>query len=88
MPHGLAGCRTSPAVALRSLRQVCDENGVDLDDVLTDNAELLRRYEELGLPVPVWLQRVTPGAKPEAAAAVDAPDGNADDSNDSGKAAA
>lgn len=67
---------------LRSLRQVCDENGVDLDDVLTDNAELLRRYEELGLPVPVWLQRVTPGAKP------DAPDGNADDNNDSGKAAA
>lgn len=66
---------------LRSLRQVCDENGVDLDDVLSDNAELLKRYEELGLPVPVWLQRSTPGAQP-AAAPADKPDGKPADGSD------
>jgi lambda family phage portal protein len=42
---------------IRSLRQVCDENGIDMEDVLADNARLLDRYKALNLPLPEWLAR-------------------------------
>lgn len=40
---------------LRSLRQLADEQGVDVDDTLQDKSALLARYAQLGLPVPAWL---------------------------------
>jgi lambda family phage portal protein len=49
---------------MKSLRQINDEQGVDLDEVLQDKARLKARYEELDLPLPSWLQ-----AAPAAGAA-------------------
>lgn len=40
---------------LRSLRQISDEQGVDLDDNLADKRRLLDQYQALDLPVPGWL---------------------------------
>lgn len=55
---------------MRSLRQINDEQGVDLDEVLQDKARLKARYEQLGLPLPAWLQPVPPPvAKPAQGAA-------------------
>lgn len=41
---------------LRSLRQICDENGVDLDEVLQDKAALKALYQAKGLTVPAWME--------------------------------
>jgi len=45
---------------MKSLRQINDEQGVDLDEVLQDKARLKARYEELKLPLPSWLQPMPP----------------------------
>jgi lambda family phage portal protein len=56
---------------MRSLRQICDEQGVDMDDVLMDNRRLLDRYRELGLAPPAWLARQAPQAADAAATTED-----------------
>jgi lambda family phage portal protein len=40
---------------MRSLRQITDEQGVDLEDVLADKVALRDKYVAAGLPVPPWL---------------------------------
>lgn len=66
---------TAMSYDLRSLRQIADEQGVDLEDTLADKARLKARYEALGLPVPAWLsgangrQVVPAGAAPAPAPA-------------------
>lgn len=40
---------------MRSLRQITDEQGVDLADVLADKVALRDQYIAAGLPVPPWL---------------------------------
>lgn len=59
---------------MRSLRQICDEQGVDLDDVLADNRRLLDRYAQLGLTPPPWLSRLAtkPAGEPEKTTVEDA----------------
>jgi lambda family phage portal protein len=57
---------------MRSLRQINDEQGVDLEEVLQDKARLKSRYEELDLPLPPWLQPTqpaVPGQNTQGAAA-------------------
>lgn len=67
---------------MRSLRQITDEMGVDLEDNLADKARLRDRYVALGLPVPPWLSGGTavmaagvptpaPAPKPEGATSPD-----------------
>jgi len=56
---------------LRSERQVTDEQGIDLDDVLLDKQRFRARCLELGLPDPYALQTPAPNAAapaPKAAA--------------------
>jgi lambda family phage portal protein len=48
---------------MKSLRQINDEQGVDLDEVLQDKARLRDRYKQLNLPLPSWLQPA-PAATP------------------------
>lgn len=40
---------------MRSLRQITDEQGVDLAEVLADKVALRDQYVAAGLPVPTWL---------------------------------
>lgn len=40
---------------MRSLRQINDEQAVDLEEVLADKKRLVERYEADGLPLPAWL---------------------------------
>ena len=49
---------------MRSGRQVADENGVDLEHVLSDNSQQFKQYQKLGLPVPAWLARMDAQPKP------------------------
>lgn len=62
---------TAMTYDLRSLRQVSDEQGVDLDDVLQDKAALVKAYQAASLPVPAWLAGGAPmmvgSAQPAAA---------------------
>ncbi len=58
---------------MRSMRQITDEQGVDLEDTLADKARLRDRYTALNLPVPGWLSgagavSATGGAQPQPAA--------------------
>jgi lambda family phage portal protein len=41
---------------VRSLRDITDEQGGDLEDTLRDKAALIEQYTQLGLPLPAWLQ--------------------------------
>lgn len=74
----------------RSLRQLNDEAGVDLDEVLLEKARLRDRYIALDLPVPPWLTGGAPlmatgGAAPAAgkpAANDDQADDQADEADD------
>lgn len=56
---------------MRSLRQITDETGVDLEEVLADKARLLAKYQQLGLTPPAWLtgQPAAPAATAQPAAA-------------------
>jgi lambda family phage portal protein len=67
---------------VKSLRQLADENGTDLEDTLMDKARLLRRYQQLGLPVPAWLG----GAQAPASAAAPAAEPDDDAEADSAQA--
>jgi lambda family phage portal protein len=40
---------------MRSMRQITDEQGVDLAEVLADKKALKEQYEAAGLPVPAWM---------------------------------
>jgi capsid protein len=40
---------------MRSMRQITDEQGVDLAEVLADKAALRDQYLAAGLPVPAWM---------------------------------
>lgn len=51
---------------LRSVRQVTDEQGVDLEEVLADNAQFVRRMQELGIPLPAWAGGPRPADEPAA----------------------
>jgi|CXWL01.1.fsa_nt_gi lambda family phage portal protein len=57
---------TAMTYDMRSLRQINDEQGVDLEEVLIDKARLRDRYKALDLPLPVWFSGA-PIAKPAAA---------------------
>lgn len=46
---------TAMTYDLRSLRQISDEQGVDMDDVLHDKAALRDKYIAAGLTVPAWM---------------------------------
>lgn len=54
---------------MRSLRQICAENGVDLDEVLADKKQLRQLYEQMQLTVPAWMEGGAPktalGASPK-----------------------
>jgi lambda family phage portal protein len=67
---------TAIAHNLRSHRMVADEQGVELDDVLSDEARYRERLNALGLPLPVVAGAPAPVAAPDKP---DTPDGNADD---------
>jgi lambda family phage portal protein len=43
---------------MRSLRQINDEQSVDLEEVLADKKRLVERYRADGLPLPAWLADV------------------------------
>lgn len=43
---------------MRSLRQINDEQGVDLEEVLADKKALIDRYTADNLPLPAWLANV------------------------------
>lgn len=45
---------------LRSARQIADEQGVDLEEVMVDTARQIERYSAMGLPLPAWLQAAQP----------------------------
>lgn len=40
---------------MRSMRQITDEQGVDLAEVLADKKALVEQYKAAGLPVPPWM---------------------------------
>lgn len=49
---------------MRSPYAICDQMSIDLDETLQDKARLMRRYEQLGLPVPPWLTGGMPVTAP------------------------
>lgn len=51
----IKGSAIAATYDMRSLRQIADENGVDLDDVLNDKQRLRDAYVARNLPVPPWL---------------------------------
>jgi lambda family phage portal protein len=63
---------TAMTYDMRSLRQINDEQGVDLEDVLADKARLRDRYVALNLPVPPWLSGAPVAVSTGAAAAAGA----------------
>jgi hypothetical protein len=70
----LKGNAIAASYDMRSMRQITDENGVDLEDVLADKKRLLDRYTAHGLPVPPWLSgagamSATGGTQPASAQA-------------------
>lgn len=73
---------TAVAWDIKSLRQIADENGTDLDDTLVDKAALRQRYAALGLPIPAWLGGLPGDQRPAPAAAPAPADDDAEDAAD------
>ncbi len=51
----LKGAAIAVSYDMRSMRQIADENGIDLDDVLADKKRQMEQYTAHGLPIPPWM---------------------------------